>query len=110
MKLIEPKVEIIQQEPNLEGIYKQIEQAARTCYKSEDRITDASAKEFVDKLIKNKHFAMLEHGTVYLKVPVETWQDCWHEWIFMFPDVVPWISIDCDGKYHYITTNLRHII
>ena len=28
----------------------------------------------------------------------------------MFPDVVPWISIDCDGKYHYITTNLRHII
>ena len=29
MKLIEPKVEIIQQEPNLEGIYKQIEQAGR---------------------------------------------------------------------------------
>lgn len=76
MKLIEPKVEIIQQEPNLEGIYKQIEQAARICYKSEDKITDTSAKEFVDRLIKNKHLAMLEHGTVYLHLPEAIGDDC----------------------------------
>lgn len=110
MKLIKPSVCIKEQDKGLEGVLKQIEWVGRHCYMSMDKITEDSAKEFVDKLIKSKHLAMLEHGTVYLKVPVETWQDCWHEWIFMFPDVVPWISIDCDGKYHYITTNLRHII
>ncbi len=66
MKLIESKVEVIEQQPGLEGVYKQIELAGRTCYKSEDKITEYSAKEFVDRMIKSKHGAMLEHGTVYL--------------------------------------------
>lgn len=68
MKLIESKVEVIEQQPGLEGVYKQIELAGRTCYKSEDKITEDSAKEFVDRMIKSKHGAMLEHGTVYLKI------------------------------------------
>lgn len=71
MKLIESKVEIIEQQPGLEGVYKQIELAGRTCYKSEDKITEDSAKEFVDRMIKSKHGAMLEHGTVYLEIPEE---------------------------------------
>lgn len=69
MKLIESKVELIEQQPGLEGIYKQIELAGRTCYKSEDKITEDSAKEFVDRMIKLGHGAMLEHGTVYLHIP-----------------------------------------
>lgn len=68
MKLIKPKVEILEQQPGLEGIYKQIELAGRTCYKSEDKITENSAKIFVDRMITSSHGAMLEHGTVYLKV------------------------------------------
>lgn len=68
MKLIKPYFEIIEQEPGLEGIYKQIELAGRTCYKSEDKITPDSAKGFVDRMIKSRHGAMLEHGTVYLKL------------------------------------------
>lgn len=71
MKLIESKVEVIEQQPGLEGVYKQIELAGRTCYKSEDKITEDSAKEFVDRMIKSKHGAMLEHGTVYLVIPFE---------------------------------------
>lgn len=67
MKLIESKVEVIEQLPGLEGVYKQIELAGRTCYKSEDKITEDSAKAFVDRMIGSKHGAMLEHGTVYLK-------------------------------------------
>ena len=67
MKLIESKVEVIEQLPGLEGVYKQIELAGRTCYKSEDKITEDSAKGFVDRMISSKHGAMLEHGTVYLK-------------------------------------------
>lgn len=67
MKLIKPSYKILEQEPGIDGIYKIIEQAGRTCYKSEDKITKDSAKEFVDKMIKSGHGAMLEHGTVYLK-------------------------------------------
>ena len=35
MKLIKPSFEIIPQSEGLDGIYKQIEIAGRTCYKSE---------------------------------------------------------------------------
>ena len=66
MKLIKSSYKIIPQEAGLEGIYKAIERAGRTCYKSSDKITDTSAKEFVDRMIKSGHGAMLEHGTVYL--------------------------------------------
>ena len=69
MKLIEPKVEIWEQPKGIEGIYKQIERAGRVCYKSEDRTTADSAKPFVKRMIASKHYAMLEHGTVYLSVP-----------------------------------------
>ena len=69
MRLIKPSYSIIEQPSGLEGIYKQIELAGRTCYKSEDKITEDSAKAFVDRMIKSGHGAMLEHGTVYLDIP-----------------------------------------
>ena len=68
MKLIKPSFEIWEQETGLQGIYKQIEQAGRVCYKSEDKITDTSAKPFVDRMVKSGHTSVLEHGTVYLYV------------------------------------------
>ena len=64
MKLIESSVQIIEERDP----YKMIELAGRTCYKSEDKITEDSAKEFVDRMIKLGHGAMLEHGTIYLKI------------------------------------------
>ena len=66
MKLIKANFNIIEQGPSIDGIYKIIEQAGRVCYKSEDKITENSAKEFVERMIKSGHGAMLEHGTVYL--------------------------------------------
>ena len=71
MQLIQPSFEIIEQSSGLDGIYKHIELAGRTCYKSLDKITKDSAKEFVDRMIKSGHGAMLEHGTVYLKYESE---------------------------------------
>lgn len=62
MKLIESSVQIIKEKDP----YKMIELAGRTCYKSEDKITEDSAKKFVDRMIKLGHGAMLEHGTIYL--------------------------------------------
>ena len=48
MRLIKPSFSIWDQQEGLEGIYKQIERAGRVCYKSEDKITEDSAKDFVD--------------------------------------------------------------
>ena len=73
MKLINSSVEVI--EPTgytLQDIYRQIELAGRTCYKSEDNMTDTSAKDFVNRMVASKHYAMLEHGAVYLRyMPAE---------------------------------------
>ena len=111
MKLIESKVEVIEQQPGLDGIYKQIELAGRTCYRSYDKITEDSAKEFVDRMIKSKHGAMLEHGTVYLVIPfedVETrdfyrknkYSKCRQKSLKDFPEII-------NG---FVTTNLRVLV
>ena len=72
MRIVKPNFEIWEQSAGLEGVYKQIERVGRVCYKSEDKITEDSAKPFVDRMIKSGHGAMLEHGTVYLAMPMET--------------------------------------
>lgn len=66
MKIQKPQYEIWTQKPGELGIYQQIERAGRVCYKSENNTTDTSAKPFVERMIQSEHFAMLEHGTVYL--------------------------------------------
>lgn len=100
MRLIKPKAELLLQQPGLEGVYKQIELAGRTCYKSTDKITENSAKPFVDRMINSKHLAMLEHGTVYLIIK---W---WHIFKFFKYLLNPYSKI---RKFKYITTNLRVI-
>ena len=58
IEMIKPSVErIVENDP-----LKKIEIAARTCYKSEANITDDSSVKMVKRLIKNKHYAMLEHA------------------------------------------------
>ena len=101
MKLIHSDYEILEQGKGLDGINEQIELAGRTCYKSEPKYRywnkdgnewlnsdtedfkmcysekefpikeNVSAKDFVDRMIKSGHGAMLEHGTVYLICPIE---------------------------------------
>lgn len=98
MKLIESKVEIIEQEPGLEGVYKIAELAGRTAYKSESRITEGSAKKFVDAMIKSNHGAVLEHGTVYMTFK---WWQIGKKLKYLFN---PYSKI---RKFKYVTTNLR---
>lgn len=108
MKLIKPNVEIIEQQPELEGMYKQIELAGRTCYKSEDKITEDSAKAFVDRMINSQHFAMLEHGTVYLAITATSPKVRKYE---MNPySRVKKISVDGINGRAYITTNYRVLV
>lgn len=45
-----------------EDVLERIERAARTCYKSEDRITMGSAVKLVRSLLTREHMAMIEFG------------------------------------------------
>lgn len=115
MKLIKPSFEIWNQPAGLEGVYKQIEKVGRVCYKSEDKITEDSAKPFVDRMIKSGHGAMLEHGTVYLKIPYGTMDDRGE--FSNEPIVIKYIDNpysvvmnNSENDYWYITSNYRVII
>lgn len=102
MKLIESKAEYIPQT----DLYKHIEFCGRTAYKSEDKITENSAKEFVDRMVKSKHGAVLEHGTVYLIIP-EREQKRYEYTLLICNTYTKAILHDRDC---YITTNYRVII
>lgn len=109
MKLIESYYEIIPQEPGLKGVYKQIEIAARNCYKSESFIKEGSAEKMVEALIKRGHGSPLEHGTVYLKLPAQ------HKIIKNFiKDNPVWTKCryvkEPSGNWWAVTTNGRRII
>lgn len=67
MQFIQPNVEILEQEPTLEGALKMAEYAGRVCYQSNDIEHKTSTKEFVDMLIKAGHGEPIEHATIYLK-------------------------------------------
>lgn len=117
MKLIESSVQIIEEKDP----YKMIELAGRTYYKSEDKITENSAKEFVDRMIKLGHGAMLEHGTIYLRIRETVngnippamlyWR---HLTNSTYSKVIYKIEADhpYEGNYGvlYITTNLRVLV
>lgn len=50
------------------AILKYIEKIGRVCYKSEDKITDGSALKFVGMLRDRKHWAVLEHFMVTIRI------------------------------------------
>ena len=76
MKLINQSAEIWEQPEGEVGIYKQVERAARLCYKSEDKVTEDSYKKFINMLNNKCHNSPFEHGTVYLTFapPVAEWK------------------------------------
>jgi thymidylate synthase (FAD) len=119
MKLIKPSFEILEQAPGIQGVKKQIELAGRTCYKSEDKITDTSCEEFVNRMVNSGHGAMLEHGTVYLYRTFESKEECmysdftlnYHENPFSKVVRVRDDMANPKGKQHlYITTNYRVLV
>ena len=66
MKIIEPSVELVNA-PSYPNILSLIEQAGRTCYKSESKITEDSAEKFVRNILKRGHEAVIEHGVVTVR-------------------------------------------
>lgn len=110
MKLIQPQAELLSWIPGTEGVYRMIELAGRTCYKSTDKITDDSAKPFVDRMIASHHTAMLEHGTVYLLVPQYKWESLLGNHVDDYRSN-PYSIVDMDSNHNScITTNLRVLV
>ena len=120
MKLIKPDFNIIEQEPGIEGIYKIIEQAGRTCYLSTDKITEDSAKKFVEMIGTKHHLSVYEHGTVYLKIDFDYVDFSEKYDISILPDIIDKYlnnkyskciikEGDCNNTA-YITTNYRVIV
>jgi thymidylate synthase (FAD) len=66
MKTIKPGY-IIETDTNKKELLKQIEKIGRTCYKSENKITEESAEKFVSSLIKNGHEAVIEHYSITVR-------------------------------------------
>ena len=64
MRIISPSVSVITEKDP----FKKIERVGRTCYKSEDKITEDSAKKFYRGLVSRKHTAMVEHATFLFKL------------------------------------------
>ena len=66
MQFIKPSYKILSK---IDGslILLNLEYAGRTCYKSEDKITTDSAKEFVAMLLRRGHESVLEHEKITIK-------------------------------------------
>jgi thymidylate synthase (FAD) len=67
MQVIKSKV-IIVDDINQNDILKKIEAAGRTCYKSEAKITDNSAENFIKQIIRNGHDSVLEHEKLTVRI------------------------------------------
>ena len=70
MRIIEPYFTILTPIDRNE-IYRQIELAARTCYKSENMVTPESSAKIVKHLVAHNHLAMLEHASIAVKFVVD---------------------------------------
>lgn len=117
MNLIKSSVTNITPQRYLEeDILKHIELCGKTCYKSENNITDDSYKRFVDMIKTNHHNSVLEHGTVYLKLSLDLHQSPKH--IIELSDIISKYRVnpyseeyfDEINDTYYITTNYRVII
>ena len=67
MKIVSPSFEVLTPIDGTE-ILKTLEEVGRTCYKSEDKITDDSCIGFVNRIIKSGHEAVIEHYNVTVRL------------------------------------------
>ena len=103
MKIIEPSAVIMRHDVSP---YEFVEKVGRTCYKSEDKITDGSAKKFVHNLIERGHWAMLEHETLYIETSYEFMSNLLSTFVTV-PDVFRFLNITCNCLVSVISGSFR---
>lgn len=102
IEFIKPSVEYLKQA----SLLKQIEYAGRVCYKSQSKITEDSAENFVKMLCGNGHTSPAEHATVYFTLSESTISGEW--WDIRYSKFSH-CNFDDAGKV-YITTNFRVVL
>lgn len=70
MLLIKPSFEILTPIDS-EIIYRMLELAGRTCYKSEERITEDSAPKFCKMILSRNHVSVIEHVNVTVRFVID---------------------------------------
>ena len=117
MKFITPHFEIWQQGNTLADIWKHIARCTRVCYQSTPKENGETDEEFVKRVIlrnepwnsDTNHLAMLEHGTVYLTLPVDysskKYNTIEHGYLYN-----PYSKIDYEDGYLLVTSNLRVLL
>lgn len=60
MIIVKPSAKLLHITSNAEQL---IERCGRVCYKSEDRITDESAGQFIQMIMKRGHLSVIEHAS-----------------------------------------------
>ncbi|MFO7875731.1 MAG: FAD-dependent thymidylate synthase [Desulfovermiculus sp.] len=70
MRVIQPGHEIVFM-PGTEEILRLLELAGRTCYKSEDKITDDSAAGFVGRIVRSGHESVIEHANITVRFIID---------------------------------------
>lgn len=66
MNIIPPSHEIMFM-PDGQEVLRHLETAGRTCYKSEDLVTDDSARGFVGRIIRGGHHSVIEHASITVR-------------------------------------------
>lgn len=125
MEFIKPSVEIWEQGTTLEDIWKHIARCTRVCYQSTPKNDEETDEEFVKRVILRPdsstgelnfdkiHGSMLEHGTIYLTLPITNVVG--DEVNLTFAVIADryrhnkYSKVISSDKYVYVTTNLRVI-
>lgn len=75
------KFNVIPDPHDADGILKFIESIGRVCYKSEDRITEDSAKKFVKMIFDRGHTSVFEHYIFTFEVTKDIYMELLYEFI-----------------------------
>ena len=90
--------------------YQHIERIGRTCYKSEDKMTDESAVRFVGNMKKNRHYAMLEHAHLYFRLGAKNSVDFLHLYAKDHDKMKFMFVTEINFEYMYLSASFRALI
>lgn len=86
---------------------KEIERAARVCYKSENAIGSQTAMPFVEMLKRNGHHAMLEHGTIHFAFRTESfYSDLMRPFLELYNNS-PRMAITSNSGWNFVSISYR---
>lgn len=115
MRIVSKKAELWKQGSTLDEIWDHIARCTRVCYQSTLKNKDENSQEFCFRtILANKHYAMLEHGTIYLTIalgsPIEEKEYILKSNLIRFFQNNIYSKVKEHSNTYYITTNMRVII